>query len=204
MSEHASESAPPPRRPLRRRLFRAWSNETVMALSALLISACALVVSIYEVQIMREQEKAMVYPHLSVGINYNNEGFYIYVKNSGTGLAKVRKVEIFLPEKAFVDWEEITRHFLPDGPVIGYDILRQNQFSGQVLPANESIILFGLPWETGSDTLNAAVRLLEPRLLDLQYRICYCSVMDDCWILENEQQPRPGKCRELRRQAFEK
>jgi len=203
MSDKVPESTSS-RRPIRRRLFKAWSNETVIALSAVVISGCALLVSIYEVKLMREQEKAMIYPHLTLGINYNSEGFQVFVKNSGTGLAKIRKVEVYSEEKAFRDWMEIIAYYLPDGPSIGYDIMSQNQFSGQVLPANESITLFGLPWETGSDTRNAAVRLLESHIRKLSYGICYCSVMDDCWLLENDQQPRPGKCGELKRQAFEK
>lgn len=179
-----TEAAPPKRK----RLFARWSNESIVALSALLISLCALTVSILEVRLMYQQQRAMVYPHLTLGINYNAEGYQVYVKNSGNGLAMVKQVQIWNEETYFQTWLDVVDAYLPEGHGIGYDVLTQNQFSGQVLPPGERILLFGLPW-------SEEARALEVYLRELDYRICYCSVMDECFTLDKEHSnPQPANC----------
>ncbi len=177
-----------PKKARRNRLFRWLSNDSVIALSAILISMCALTVSIVEVRLMQQQQRALVYPHLDLSINYSGEGFSILTRNTGNGLAFIRDVRIWKGDRYFQDWLQLIDGLMPEGHTIDYDILRHNQIANQVIPPGESIMLIGLPW-------NAETRRLEERLRDLAFRICYCSVMDECFSLDAlDQRPAPADC----------
>ncbi|MEL7220567.1 MAG: hypothetical protein AAGJ93_04560 [Bacteroidota bacterium] len=168
--------------------FFAWikaNSNGILAISALLISLSALVVSIVEMRTMQVQQKAMVYPHLDVGESYSSEGFTIYAKNTGTGLAVVKSVEVSLDDKPFESWMDIINYILPEGHSVGYNIVSVGAINGKVIPASEVIKVFGVDWTDES-------RVLVNRLISLKYRICYCSLLDDCWeISSKESFPQP-------------
>ena len=63
-----------------------FKSEKIVAFTAILISLCALVVSFYEVRIMRTQQKAMVWPYIIMGQQYSSEGFSILASNKGLAL----------------------------------------------------------------------------------------------------------------------
>ena len=165
------------------------NSNQIIAVSALLISSCALLVSIVEMRTMKIQQKAMVYPHLDFGESYNNKGFSIIAKNTGTGLAIINSIRVYDKGQAFNNWTEIIDYYLPKGHNIDYGVMGSTQINGKVIPAGEEIRVFGVRW-------NEESRMLVDSLINLQYRICYCSLLDDCWEITREKQfPNPtDKC----------
>ena len=151
----------------------------LVALSAVAISLCALIVSIQEVRIMRQQQKVSMYPYLSVKRSYTAEGFGIYLKNSGTGLAKVNSIEVYEGDQYFTNALDIVQKKVPDSLAFGYEIIRANNVFNEVVTPNESICLFAVPW-------NEVTRALEAEMRDFNIRICYSSLLDDYWVLEND------------------
>lgn len=158
---------------------RANSNQ-IVALSALLISLFALIVSIIEMRTMQIQQKALVYPHLDGGGHYDKNGFAFKVKNSGTGLAIVKSVEVFNDRQAFKRWEELIDFYLPEKHSIDYGNMGTGQINGKVIPPGEEVRMFWVNWNDDS-------RRLVDSLYYVRYRICYCSFLDDCWFISKEE-----------------
>ncbi len=166
---------------------RNWSRlksrinaNNIVALSALFISVCALVVSIIEMRTMPVQQSAMVYPHLDFGQSYNSEGFELYAKNTGTGLAIIKSVEVMFDGESFKDWLQLIDHLLPEGHTLGYNVIKVNQINGKVIPAGEMVTVFGINWSDEA-------RVLEERMRGIQYKICYCSILEECWEITDQE-----------------
>lgn len=169
-------------------LRRINANRSV-AVAAVFISLCALYVSVQEMRLMRQQQKVSVYPHLTLWRSYSESGFSINVKNSGTGLARINSVQLTDGEKYFRSWPELIANYLPDSLVFGYDKISANGINGQVITPGEQVRLFSVGW-------TPSVRKFEEQIRGLKLRICYASLLDDYWLLENEKRTElNGPCR---------
>ncbi len=161
--------------------FAQWGSAL-----AILISTMALVVSIYEANLLKEQQRSMVWPYVSITMQYHSEGFRVQAENDGIGPALIHSIELRHRGQPLTSWFDVLDHLQP-GHQIGYDIMQSNTLSGTVLKAGEVKTLMGLPWRED-------IRPLAEQVNQLDYRICYCSVLDDCWVLSSEDEmPRPGK-----------
>lgn len=68
--------------------------EMLVGLSAVLLSVCGLVFSIYETSIMREEQYASVWPCVEIGPSFGGEDVKIWIQNTGVGPAKVRSAAV--------------------------------------------------------------------------------------------------------------
>lgn len=160
------------------KIFLSKINSTLLiAISAVFISVCALFVSIQEVRIMRTQQKVSVYPYLTVGNFFNGTGFGIYVKNSGTGLAKINSYQIFDGNKYFKNWQEVINFYAPEGHSIDYNIMSSNGIQNEMIVPKERVEIIALPW-------NEETRQLTEKVVNLKVKICYSSLLDDHWMIE--------------------
>lgn len=163
-------------------------NATLLiAVAAVFISLCALFVSIQEVRIMRTQQKVSVYPYLTVGNFFNGEGFGIYVRNSGTGLAKINSYQVFDGDRYFKNWQEVINFYAPEGHAIDYNIMSSSGILDQMIIPKERVDIISLPW-------NEETRKLTEKVASLKIKICYSSLLEDHWMIEIG-----GKSQELER-----
>lgn len=176
-----------PSPPTRRRL----NTDLVVAGSAVLISLCALGVSIYEAALMREQQaifreqqKAAVWPFLEVGPSFNDDGLGFTVYNQGVGPARIEDVRVTLDAEPLQTWNDLLRATLDTIP--GYTFSSTNE---RVVPAGGSIASFRLP---DPDLARALRDRLGER--DLGFALCYCSVYDDCWRIRDQDRARVEAC----------
>ncbi|WP_350285615.1 hypothetical protein [uncultured Croceitalea sp.] len=156
-----------------RELFQSIGTAT-----ALIISVLALVVSIYEANLLKAQQKATVWPYLTISQNYNSEGFSLYGLNNGTGPALVSSVSVRYNNKTVTDYQDLLVKLKPDNSV-GYDKIRTNQLNNTVLKAGEERLLFFLEWD--DETRKIVAKLNQENLSIL---VQYCSVLDECWTFE--------------------
>jgi hypothetical protein len=174
---------------------RLDSNRTI-ALAAVLISLCALFVSLQEVRIMRQQQRVNHFPYLDITLSYSGEGFSVVLRNNGTGLARVESMQIFEQDRYYGNWLEFIEAHLPDSLVFGYETLRTNAVNKEIIVPNTEVVIFGVPW-------NEATRRLEPLIREVQYRICYSSLLDERWVLENDEYYEiDGPCERLPEREF--
>ena len=158
--------------------------DIVLSLTAVIVSICALFVSITEARLMKVQQKAILYPHLAFGPSYNSEGFSFRLKNSGAGIALVKSATVQHQGQYFHNWLEVIDHFLPEDHNVGYNIMGANTVNEKAILPGEVLNIFSVPW-------NPETRMLVDSLGSLKYRIVYCSILEDCWeITETIRYPR--------------
>jgi hypothetical protein len=160
-----------PVQPRRRRI----DPEMLVAAAAVLISLTALVVSLVEVRIMREQQHMSVWPRLAPSVS-NAGSFAFRIRNQGIGPAQVETVVLTVDGKPQARWSTVARALI--GPrEAGFDYGSAYSFStmgGQVLLPGESITALTIPSHPAADS--ASVRSAR-----MGVDICYCSIYRDCW-----------------------
>ncbi len=151
----------------------SWNG--LAAVIAALVGFLALVVSAYTAYIQRQQTRAQVWPRLLVGARPADRVLAIYDK--GMGPAIVRNVQIFVDGKPQPDWDHViaAMHMQFSAPPkyssIGYVVIS---------PGEE---LHLVKFASDEDFAKATAR-------PPQMRICYCSVLNDCWVMdEREESP---------------
>jgi len=155
-----------------RELFQSIGTAT-----ALVVSVMALVVSIYEANLLKEQQKATVWPYFSISQGYNAEGFHIEALNNGTGPALISSISITYkgqPVKGYVELLDAIKA----NNTLGYDKIRMGKLSSTVVKAGEERELLFLPWTEDTEEILA---LMEEHV---QIKIQYCSVLEECWTFE--------------------
>ena len=160
------------------RFSRRIDTNFVIALSAVVISLCALVVSFVEVSVMRSDQRASVWPYLDVGISYSSDGFRVTAVNRGLGPALVESVRIDVDGDPVRDWDQVIERLLGPDSGIDYSVYTTNTINGEVIPAERELVVFGVP---GGWT--PTKRQLADGLGRLDWTVCYCSVYGDCWSL---------------------
>lgn len=174
------------------RASRHWL-EYVSTFVAVLISVVSLWVAIGSEQANRQMVAASSWPILIVGssnVGDNGEAQLTFrVTNSGVGPAKARTFEVFYKGKPYPSSEALMRACCnpdfktarsPSNPKIEAGAFITGGIAGSVIRAGEhpAFITYALNRQnaTGWHALDAA------RQRDIAYRVCYCSVFDECWI----------------------
>ncbi|MBP6596457.1 MAG: hypothetical protein KA187_00520 [Arenimonas sp.] len=168
MSPSADDLPTPPAR--RRRDPEFW-----IALAALMVSGLAMLSSLVQVGVQRNQERAMVWPHVTAGPSFSGQGFALEARNKGLGPALVRDVQLQLDGRDVADVPALMDALLGPGHGYGWDKLRASDLENTVLAANEAVVLLAVPWDGRiRDVFASGGRV--------GARICYCSFLDECWI----------------------
>lgn len=162
------------------RLIRGINTNLVVAGAALVISSCALYISIKEVRLMQIQQKASMYPHLSIGKVYNDRGFGIELKNSGNGLAWINSYQVFNDSIYFRDWMDVVQTLVPETTKINYNVFgTAGSLRNKILTPNEEVQLIFFRW-------TPETRILEKFMSDLNVKLCYSSLLKEHWELSEE------------------
>ena len=124
-----------------RELFPKFSRAEVTSFIALVVSLGALCVSIYEANIMREQQvimqsqqKTSVFPYLVENIRYSfgTKGEFIYeLENKGIGPAKIKDASLTLNKKPVSSYMEIKNKlddFFPEEADYGFSFSDPNGY----------------------------------------------------------------------------
>ncbi|HEY5338968.1 MAG TPA: hypothetical protein VIJ85_12245 [Rhizomicrobium sp.] len=170
---------------------RHWL-EYVSTAFAVIVSLISLWAGIGSERANREMVAASSWPLLAVdSSNVDAEGRSVLlfrVTNAGVGPAKVRSFEVFYKGKPYTTAISLIqaccqRDFKrppPFGNEAATGTFITGGTAGNVIRAGEThpFITYGLGTQNGAvwRALNSA------RNNDMKYRICYCSVFDECWI----------------------
>ncbi len=152
----------------------------IVGVSAVFIGVCALFVSLYEANLMREEQRSAVLPLLELGrSHYVSDAdedqakwrLSLHAENVGIGPARVLDFLVTVDDKPHPSWQSAMRELLGADFNIAYG---QSTINGRTLPPDRSITMFNL-----SDTEYAGAIVAEFDRLD--FKACYCSVFDECW-----------------------
>lgn len=143
-------------------------------LLALLLSTLALFVSIYEANILKTQQKSMVWPYFEIENNYDDSGFKLISKNKGTGPAIITKLEVSYDNQKVNSYLELIKKMNKNNS-FSYENIGITDISNTVIKAGEEIQIISLPWNEQTSEIIG----LFSRYLNIEVE--YCSVLGDCW-----------------------
>ena len=149
-------------------------------LVALVISIIAMVTSIYEANILKSQQKSMVWPYMSVCTSYSSSGFSATAFNNGTGPAIVKSMEVSIDDRPVENMLELIQVLMPCSE-LGYDGLFQQKVNHYVFRPGEELEIIGFAW---TDETRELAKLIHQRV---RIRIGYESVLGDSWIYDSKE-----------------
>lgn len=148
---------------------RASKAQSFVAFTAIVVSVCALVVSFYQARIMRETQKAAVWPFVEILPSNTATESFLGIYNKGTGPAIIKSVTLSIDDQSFTTWNALFDHVAPDDTIpFAWSTVR-----GRVLAPNDVVKAIELQPENA--------RKVGAAISSLQFELCYCSVYDDCW-----------------------
>lgn len=162
MHEQQSQAAPP-KPPFN------WDKLT--ALMAVLIGACALGVSLYTAFLQRSQVEAQTWPFLQLW--HSNGDFSYSLSNRGVGPARIVDAKVWVDDTQVGNFDEAFKKLSGRAPVD----LKLSFFSRRVLAANEDVQMIQFKDQADYDVFQANGKRLA-------FQICYCSVLNDCYLLD--------------------
>ncbi|MEM6512337.1 MAG: hypothetical protein AAF660_04950 [Pseudomonadota bacterium] len=154
---------------------RPTRNTPVLSIVAIVMSVGALLVSVFEVSAIRDEQRVQVWPYLSLSTNYSGEGFTLEAINKGIGPARVRTLELTYEGELVEDLDQLILETLGEEDAFSYELYRASDLSNSVLSPDEERIVFGVPWEPRTR------RLVDIWISRIDLSACFCSVYDECW-----------------------
>ena len=168
-----------------------WLDIT-LAVSAAVVSLVSLFLALQHGRVMEKMVEASTWPYVFVGFStHNADGTphpTLWITNKGVGPAKIESVEVFYQGKALGDPHELLRTILaPADPARRFGVL-QSDIIDSVLSAKEVVNLIDLNAKDYSTDEYAKIREAFDKLT---FRTCYCSVFDECSVLDTRKALRP-------------
>jgi len=151
----------------------------IEALASGFVALLALAISAYTVYVQRQQLKAQVWPHASIqpmlGQGDTPNGITLTLKNRGVGPARIESFQVTVAGTPAKDWIDVLNIIeKKEGKKIPVDVDKRVTPMGEVLGPAEDLVLFS--------TNDKRVFHLLDGLRRTTFSLCYCSVLDDCWV----------------------
>lgn len=152
---------------------RDW--DALAAVIASFIGLLALAVSGYTAYVQREQLRAQVWPHLRIGSSDTGPMMGWEVVNQGTGPARVTAMRVVVDGAPATTWSDVFKAagYRDEGAIY-------SSISRAVIPPGKEIV-FVRPNERPESQAKFK-DLLPGGEHRLHVTMCYCSVLDDCWV----------------------
>jgi hypothetical protein len=160
---------------------RDW--DALAAVIASFIGLLALAVSAYTAYVQRQQLRAQVWPRLEISYSNNDQELAWHVLNQGTGPARVIAMRVVVGGTLVTTWGGAKE---AAGYVDG-DRTTMSSINQSVLPAGKDVAMFRAGDDPQSRTRFG--ELLSGGKHALGVTICYCSVLDDCWVTTDQARP---------------
>lgn len=186
------ETPPAPQRGLsisERFFARMALAQTVTAVVAVLISCAAMYATWEQARASRIQTEAQVWPRLMI---YNNQTlddagepvFEVMIANRGIGPAEVRSMRVFRGDEVIRQYSDIV-DALPD---LGRDVrIRRSFINYRIFSPGEESVVIGAAGQDVIDALNEVIA-------GYAVEICYCSILDQCWLMTDDTSSPIAQC----------
>jgi len=156
-----------------------FEPQTMIGLSAVVLSLCGLSISLYEASLIREQQRASVWPNVAVGVSITGERFQFNASNSGVGPARVEATRLTYRSETLDRWRDLIDRVadVPQDSVgVTYSIL-----GARVMPeeSQEKIFEVDIDRPAERNVVDSLWQSVQDGDVDIE--VCYCSVYDECW-----------------------
>lgn len=161
---------------------RTQRIERWLSVAVGLAAIIAVLVSLYQASLARQQLRASAWPHLSQGNGYTfNSPYQFVVSNEGIGPARIKAFRVFVDGRPVPTWNAAVRGLTGEGePALIYSSFGR----GSVLVPGSTRTLLTLPAGARAQKFWVAAQNR------LRTQVCYCSVYDECWLADSEE-PEP-------------
>lgn len=164
--------------------------DVVLAVSAVFISLMSLFLAIQHGRVMERMVEANTWPYVMVIYSTaNRDGTphtTIQIENKGVGPAKIESLELFYNQVAQPNPQALLKAMLkPVDPGHHFPVL-QSDVIDLVLAAREEIPFVDIHPENFTPAEYATLRQEVPKV---HFRVCYCSVFDECSVLDTQVVP---------------
>jgi hypothetical protein len=161
--------------------------DIAITICILLVSVSSLIVALVHsrtLERMADANAKLVETNSWPFLSYNTStgpSISMSIVNDGVGPAKIEAIEVTWggrPSGNALDFLKACCAFTPKTADVEYELI-----AGRVLRAGQSINILALP-HTGAD--DAAWNVLKRARISrkLSVNICYCSVFDQCWLID--------------------
>lgn len=168
-----TSSSPNPSTPAAGKVRREIRYDAVAAVIAALVGMLALLVAGYTAYIQRQQVRAQVWPYMMMADSDNSSEYMWF--NKGVGPAQVKTLQAFVGGKPQRNWADVFRSMQLESIPYG-----QSTLNGDVLSAGEK-----LDWLQFKDHHDFQRFRDAAHRMQLDFRVCYCSTLGDCWMNES-------------------
>lgn len=161
-----------------RKRRRDWDG--LAAVIASLVGVLALAIAGYTAYVQRQQLRAQVWPN--VLLEYSGINMTFFARSQGTGPARITAVRMAVNGVVVRRWAELSKaaEFNGDAGFASSDL------GATVLSPDKEFVFL----QPRNDASRAAFRELFPggkhRLV---VTLCYCSVLEDCWVSSSTSAP---------------
>lgn len=172
-----------------RKIGHRWIDLSAAA-CALVVSVTSLFVAIRHGQAMERMAEANAklvqansWPLLqrfqSDEAQDGSHAYSLYVINNGVGPAKVEQVEVSWKGQPVRTARELIKLCCANDQDISEPFVETSGLMGSVLRAGEIRRVIEFPEDAAHGSLT---RGLKVSLKDIEWKTCYCSVFDECWL----------------------
>ena len=164
---------------------RKWyfNYELYVGGSALIVSVVALALGIYEANLERAHQRASVWPRLELNRNYDDISSKLTytIANNGLGPAIIKSSTLSVNGKVVDNWDEVLfslycKRYQRSTRKIG----------NSVLPPTTTLTMLQT---RDPDLFALGYRQFSEKDVQLSIAICYCSVFDECWLTDRNNNP---------------
>jgi hypothetical protein len=177
---------------------KAIRIELLIATLALLASAAASIATVVQTSVVGRQLSASVWPYLTIETTIfpNKEGS-IAVINEGLGPAIIQDASVTVSGKRYGSWNAAIRavfasvlprippHYSGSQYTFGYGSVVRAGESARIIDVRSSV-LFTKPWPDSAKPILS---------------ICYCSILQQCWIIDEASTGQPRSVRDCDKDA---
>ena len=164
--------------------------DILLGLSAMVISVASLFLAVHHGHTMEKMVEASTWPYVEISFsNATVDGRPVAkldVINSGVGPARIETTEMFFQGKPMASRHALVKVLARSDQM---NVL-SSTVSDRVLRAGDTIP--ALQTDPGMAASPAYFQHFQENLSLVTSRICYCSVLDQCW-LRDSRQPKPEK-----------
>jgi len=176
MTEHIEELEEKPRP---QKVAKRIRTNSVLAISAMLLSAISAAAVIWQVKVAADQRAASVWPYIQAapGRTSSPPFFGIQMVNAGVGPALIRYFAVRVDGKPVRSWREFLAAISND------EAVRRAPFHEGIIGGAGWVMAPQVPLNAfTTETPEAVNALAAPAWSRIQIAFCYCSIFNDCWL----------------------
>jgi len=152
---------------------RVFRVDILIAVCALLMSTLATGASWWQSRVVATQLSSQVWPYVAISTTTGPNGLELNMTNDGLGPAVIRSLQLSVDGKPYSTFVAAERALLgPNAPPPRGSFASLGE--GSVIRIGGSVTLLKIQ--------NAPlVRAILPQANRIDLRVCYCSILGDCW-----------------------